>query len=109
MAVFGDFTGGELKVWPDDTRQLTPDRLPDHQATSIDVRHKLLLFDGTKAHQALPAQGTRFSVLWYTTAGWKRMTREAHTTLQRLRFVPPQDQDHYTAAVIQRAIRCHRG
>eukprot|EP00975_Prorocentrum_lima_P012434 2636177-Prorocentrum_lima.AAC.1 len=63
MAVFGNFQGGELKVWPDDTRQCTPDRLPSHQTTTLNVRDQLLLFDGTKAHQALPAQGKRFSVL----------------------------------------------
>eukprot|EP00975_Prorocentrum_lima_P033912 7123410-Prorocentrum_lima.AAC.1 len=82
MAVFGDFVGGELKVWPDDTKQHTPDRLTSQQTTTIDVRHRLLLFDGTKAHQALPAQGARFSVLWYTTAGWRSMTQKAHAQLQ---------------------------
>eukprot|EP00975_Prorocentrum_lima_P039415 8282904-Prorocentrum_lima.AAC.1 len=63
MAVFGNFTGGELKVWPNDTKQCKPDRLPTHPTTTLSVRDKLLLFDGTKAHQALPAQGKRFSIL----------------------------------------------
>eukprot|EP00975_Prorocentrum_lima_P037871 7967821-Prorocentrum_lima.AAC.1 len=62
MAVFGDFEGGALKVWPDDTKQHIPDQLPSHNATIVDVRNHLLLFDGTKAHQALPAHGTRFSI-----------------------------------------------
>eukprot|EP00975_Prorocentrum_lima_P010523 2235871-Prorocentrum_lima.AAC.1 len=77
MAAFGDFEGGALKVWPHDTKQHTPDRVPSQNTTTIDVRNHLVLFDGTKAHQALPAHGTRFSVLWYTIAGWRSMTRKA--------------------------------
>eukprot|EP00975_Prorocentrum_lima_P020672 4350358-Prorocentrum_lima.AAC.1 len=54
MAVFGNFTGGELRVWPKDTKELQAHQLLASQAVDIDVRGQLILFDGTKAHQALP-------------------------------------------------------
>eukprot|EP00975_Prorocentrum_lima_P063103 12889480-Prorocentrum_lima.AAC.1 len=59
MAVFGSVTGGELRVWPKDTKELRAPQLPASQAVDIDVRGQLILFDGTKARQALPAEGTR--------------------------------------------------
>eukprot|EP00975_Prorocentrum_lima_P042231 8874169-Prorocentrum_lima.AAC.1 len=63
MAVFGEYTGGELKVWPNDSGRGQPgDLIPEH-ATTIDTHDVVLLFDGSKAHQALPADGKRFSVL----------------------------------------------
>eukprot|EP00975_Prorocentrum_lima_P034369 7225957-Prorocentrum_lima.AAC.1 len=63
MAVFGDYTGGELKVWPTDSGRGLPSDLSPHDATTIDTHDVVLLFDGSKAHQALPAVGRRFSVL----------------------------------------------
>eukprot|EP00975_Prorocentrum_lima_P012324 2611843-Prorocentrum_lima.AAC.1 len=74
MAVFGDYTGGELKVWPRDNRCQRPRDLSAQDANTVDTHDVLLLFDGSKAHQALPADGRRFSVLWYTTGKWDPMT-----------------------------------
>eukprot|EP00975_Prorocentrum_lima_P023369 4914505-Prorocentrum_lima.AAC.1 len=70
MAVFGDYEGGKLRVWPTDTRRGPASALSPQDAITIDTHHTLLLFDGSKAHQALPATGKRHSVLWYTPAKW---------------------------------------
>eukprot|EP00975_Prorocentrum_lima_P042246 8877086-Prorocentrum_lima.AAC.1 len=37
MAVFGDYTGGELKVWPRDAGNRMPGALSPHRATTIDT------------------------------------------------------------------------
>eukprot|EP00975_Prorocentrum_lima_P068271 12919741-Prorocentrum_lima.AAC.1 len=63
MAVFGDYEGGELRVWPTDTRKGAAAALSVQEATTIDTHQALLLFDGSEAHQALPATGKRHSVL----------------------------------------------
>eukprot|EP00975_Prorocentrum_lima_P000024 7545-Prorocentrum_lima.AAC.1 len=63
MAVFGNCTGGELKVWLADSGRGPPSDLSPQDATTIDTHDVVLLFDGSKAHQALPAVGRRFSVL----------------------------------------------
>eukprot|EP00975_Prorocentrum_lima_P063841 12893956-Prorocentrum_lima.AAC.1 len=58
------------------------------QAHDIEVHGHFLLFYGTstKAHQALPAKGARYSVLWYTPLGWRSMTAHARARLPELLF-----------------------
>eukprot|EP00975_Prorocentrum_lima_P030917 6489597-Prorocentrum_lima.AAC.1 len=101
MAVFGSYTGGELKVWPRDSgRGSLGDIRPEH-ATTIDTHGALLLFDGSKAHQALPATGKRFSVLWYTTARWEPLHDEARQELCDLGFAPPNARDERATRDLQ--------
>eukprot|EP00975_Prorocentrum_lima_P048792 10208134-Prorocentrum_lima.AAC.1 len=52
-----------LRVWPRDTRKERATALNLAHAQEVDTHGKPLLFDGSKAHQALLAHGDRYSVL----------------------------------------------
>jgi len=67
IAGFGEFTGGLLNYWPEDDKAKAPlDALREEDKVTIDLRKKLLMFDGTRGHVVDGFQGERFTVVFFS-------------------------------------------
>lgn len=79
VKAFGDFEGGLLRYWPDDTKG-TLELLQEEASTVLDIHKKPELIDGNRAHMVEPYTGDeRFSLVFFTTHAYER--------------TPPEDQD----------------
>eukprot|EP00421_Protoceratium_reticulatum_P005672 CAMPEP_0168365690 /NCGR_PEP_ID=MMETSP0228-20121227/4847_1 /TAXON_ID=133427 /ORGANISM="Protoceratium reticulatum, Strain CCCM 535 (=CCMP 1889)" /LENGTH=448 /DNA_ID=CAMNT_0008378477 /DNA_START=9 /DNA_END=1355 /DNA_ORIENTATION=+ len=94
LAGFGDYTGGELRYWPDDPGSKAGANLDDFQvkdAITVDLKKELLLFDGRRAHEVLAFKGERYSLVWFSCARYWDAGSEALKKLTDLGFVIPTE------------------
>jgi len=71
----GTFTGGHLRYWPQDPG---PKTMPDVEGLELsdsvvlDTKRRSLCVDSTKAHEVLPFEGKRYSLVYFTIPGYER-------------------------------------
>jgi len=95
IKAFGDFTGGRLKYWPEDDRQVDKlERLKDSQAVDIDLKKNLALFSGNCAHAVEAFQGERYSIVYFTVGCYALAPPECKGALEDLGMrVPSPNED----------------
>jgi len=78
IAGFGEFTGGLLNYWPEDDKAKAPlDALRQEDRVTIDLRKKLLMFDGTRGHVVDGFEGERFTVVFFSISkSWRASQRD---------------------------------
>ena len=79
----GDFVGGEVLFWRDDTRSTGVEGLRIEDATTLDVRD-WQIFDGTKAHETLQFSGKRVSAVFYVSCSLDQASAETVEELEWL-------------------------
>mmetsp|Transcript_30738 Transcript_30738/g.60422 ORF Transcript_30738/g.60422 Transcript_30738/m.60422 type:complete len:571 (+) Transcript_30738:51-1763(+) len=71
----GTYTGGHLRYWPQDPG---PKTMPDvlglelNDAVLLDTKRRSICLDSTKAHEVLPFEGKRYSLVYFTIPGYER-------------------------------------
>mmetsp|Transcript_20218 Transcript_20218/g.56923 ORF Transcript_20218/g.56923 Transcript_20218/m.56923 type:complete len:502 (+) Transcript_20218:77-1582(+) len=65
IKAFGEFSGGTLNYWPEDTGGGLQG-LPKSGKTSFDLTRGLALFNGNCAHSVEPFNGSRYSIVYFT-------------------------------------------
>jgi len=91
LAAFGEFTGGELRYWPDDSKSLKVEKLAVKDRMTIDISKELLLFDGKRCHEVAPFKGERYSLVWFTCARYWEAGAPALRKLASLGFNVPSE------------------
>ena len=81
IKALGEFTGGRLWVWPNDSGTGPVQDLPWSEAVLHDPR-EWVDFNGLQAHETENFEGTRYSLVFYTSSGIKNANQQ---TLQILR------------------------
>jgi len=71
IKAFGDFSGGNLHYWPEDSGGELK-QLPQKERVSFDLKRQLALFNGNCAHEVTPFRGSRYSIV-YSQSGAMQM------------------------------------
>mmetsp|Transcript_26688 Transcript_26688/g.53382 ORF Transcript_26688/g.53382 Transcript_26688/m.53382 type:complete len:496 (+) Transcript_26688:44-1531(+) len=97
IKAFGDFTGGRLKYWPEDDRQVDKlDKLKESQAVEIDLKNNLALFSGNCAHAVGNFTGERYSIVYFTVGCYALAPKECKDALQAMGMqVPSPNEDPF--------------
>mmetsp|Transcript_25583 Transcript_25583/g.59418 ORF Transcript_25583/g.59418 Transcript_25583/m.59418 type:complete len:282 (+) Transcript_25583:125-970(+) len=89
IQAFGNFTGGELSVWPEDDKSSGLSALPAKAKQTIDIRKNLVLFNGNTAHEVNAFTGQRFSVVYFCCGCHASTPQHVVDQLRHLGFHPP--------------------
>lgn len=65
IKAFGDFSGGALSYWPEDSGGDLK-KVPRSKKVSFDLGKGLALFNGNCAHAVEPFSGSRYSIVYFT-------------------------------------------
>eukprot|EP00928_Gymnodinium_smaydae_P046569 TRINITY_DN31025_c0_g1_i1.p1 TRINITY_DN31025_c0_g1~~TRINITY_DN31025_c0_g1_i1.p1 ORF type:complete len:546 (-),score=161.89 TRINITY_DN31025_c0_g1_i1:110-1672(-) len=99
IRAFGDFKGGELNYWPEDSGAPTPlEKSGCTKATrqQFDLSKQLALFNGNCAHSVEEFQGERYSIVWFTLGCHEGIIEEDRAKLKQLGIpCPAADEDPY--------------
>ena len=68
MKTLGDFIGGGLWYWPADDDKVSLDSLQTEHALCF-VPNSWMRFDGRRAHETMPFEGSRVSLVSFTVLG----------------------------------------
>eukprot|EP00746_Dinoflagellata_sp_MGD_P162216 gnl/MRDRNA2_/MRDRNA2_89670_c0_seq1.p1 gnl/MRDRNA2_/MRDRNA2_89670_c0~~gnl/MRDRNA2_/MRDRNA2_89670_c0_seq1.p1 ORF type:complete len:674 (+),score=156.91 gnl/MRDRNA2_/MRDRNA2_89670_c0_seq1:198-2024(+) len=92
---FGNYTGGELAVFPEDDRGRSDlFKLPEKDRMSVSIKQNIVMFNGNSAHEVDSFQGMRFSVVYFTAGCHAKACEEDKDQLLRLGFpYPAPDED----------------
>jgi len=93
IKAFGDFTGGELSVFPNDDKSRQLENLPEDDRVACDIKKNLCLFNGNSAHQVADFEGRRFSIVYFTASCYAKTKPEDIKQLRELGFRFPHDVD----------------
>ena len=72
----GDCKGGELQYWAEDDRSDSLAVLESRAPMVISLKDKGVVFDGRRGHAVMPFEGTRYSLVFFTTGNYWTMTNE---------------------------------
>eukprot|EP00747_Dinoflagellata_sp_TGD_P132615 gnl/TRDRNA2_/TRDRNA2_175095_c0_seq19.p2 gnl/TRDRNA2_/TRDRNA2_175095_c0~~gnl/TRDRNA2_/TRDRNA2_175095_c0_seq19.p2 ORF type:complete len:340 (-),score=55.59 gnl/TRDRNA2_/TRDRNA2_175095_c0_seq19:81-1100(-) len=84
VRALGNFTGGRLRVWPNDPGSgMMPDvtSLDTSESQLMDVQRECCIVDSTKAHEVEEFRGQRYSLVFFTVSGRHHVTEEQRATL----------------------------
>lgn len=90
IKAFGDFSGGQLRYWPEDNKQGPPDRLSANDGVGVDLRKNLLLFDGNRAHEVTDFRGERFTLVFFCVGKSWKATQEHRRILKDCGITVPE-------------------
>jgi len=97
IKAFGEFTGGELNYWADDSGAGDLGELNKTDAIRFDLARELALFNGNCAHSVEPFTGSRYSLVYFTVGCHALATEEDLGKLHQLGIpAPVPDADPYT-------------
>jgi len=96
IRAFGEFTGGELKYWPNDSKVQGGTVVPVEDLNAKDcvqnnIQRQSFVFDGNKAHEVTAFEGNRFSVVYFTCSGYAKFADKHVNLLKSLGFPWPTD------------------
>jgi hypothetical protein len=92
IRAFGKFAGGKLRYWLKDNRKVSKfklDTLKEKDCVKHDLSKKTVVFDGNKAHEVEPFTGERYSVVFFTSGGWKKASGDCVKKLKQVGFAFP--------------------
>ena len=90
IKAFGEFTGGELSVWPEDDKSGSLKTLPEKKKITLDISKNLALFNGNTAHEVADFEGSRYSVVYFTAGCHAKMPDDVRQQLKDLDFMLPK-------------------
>lgn len=88
----GSFTGGGLRLWPEDTKEARPHNLPLEESIVVPLeggKSRPVLFDGNKAHEVQPFVGERITVMAYTVKQYQKAREQDVAQLKELGYPVP--------------------
>lgn len=101
----GDFTGGGLRLWLGDGDKVKLHDLSVDDSTVVpldELKYTACLFDGNKAHEVLPFEGDRFSIMAYTVRGFLDATDSDRHGLEAMSYNFPT---HETLCRLRRTMK----
>merc|ERR1711920_832755 len=92
IKAIGKFSVGQLDYFPKDTK--APNRcevtaLDANQSVCFDVSKKFVLFNGNNAHGVRKFKGNRYSLVFFTTAKFRKIKKKEVDILKKLGFKIP--------------------
>eukprot|EP00411_Alexandrium_monilatum_P001457 CAMPEP_0175195056 /NCGR_PEP_ID=MMETSP0093-20121207/6805_1 /TAXON_ID=311494 /ORGANISM="Alexandrium monilatum, Strain CCMP3105" /LENGTH=441 /DNA_ID=CAMNT_0016487987 /DNA_START=108 /DNA_END=1430 /DNA_ORIENTATION=- len=95
IRAFGDFSGGALNYWPEDTGS-DISSLPKGKKVSFDLGKGLALFNGNCAHSVEAFEGSRYSIVYFTLSCHASVRPEDRAKMRQLGVpLPAADADPY--------------
>ena len=94
LLALGSFTGGALRVWPEDSGATDVGKLKVADAKVVELEHQKgepYLFDGNCAHEVLPFEGERFTVMAFCLKGYEAATSHEVEKLKQMGYPFPTD------------------
>lgn len=94
LLALGPFTGGALRVWLGDSGATDVDKLKVADAKVVELEHQKCvpyLFDGNCAHEVLPFEGERFTVMAFCLKGYEAATPHEVEKLKQMGYPFPTD------------------
>ena len=94
LLAIGAFTGGALRLWPGDSGETDVGKLKVADAKVVELEHQKgepYLFDGNCAHEVLPFEGERFSVMAFSLKGYEAAAVHEVEKLKQMGYPFPTD------------------
>jgi len=91
IRAFGKFKGGRLCYWPNDNVKPKPkvDVLKKEDCVKYDLSKNTIAFNGNNAHEVEPFTGERYSVVFFTSGGYKKASAATTRELKKVGFPWP--------------------
>ena len=86
---FGRFAGGQLIYWGQDDGTMDVTTADATRAQFFDTRREMVLFDPSRCHRVETFDGERYFLMYFTTAGYEKLTNEKRKTLVSIGSVWP--------------------
>ena len=87
----GQFTGGQLLYWERDDRSMDVQNADVASAISFDTRREMVLFDGNRCHAVTPFDGERYSLVFFTSPDYGKMSAANMNTLVGIGSIWPSE------------------
>jgi len=93
VKAFGEFEdGGKLRYWKDDDTATGIEILEGVDPVELDVRSKARLIDGKRSHEVSSFTGERFSLVYFTSEGYDKVTDDVKEQLVSVGFPFPDSE-----------------
>lgn len=76
MRAVGNFSGGTVRHWPQESGVGEVARLQDSEAVLLNMHGRSVVLDTTLAHEDEPFEGTRYSLTYYSVSAFDRASTE---------------------------------
>lgn len=110
----GNFSGGGLRVWPDDCKVGDVELLHKQPSTTLNLHNKALVFDGNCGHEVEPFRGERFSLVFFTARNYRRASSTVRDALEKVGHTWPSSDSlqrlrQYTPKRLSRSLGAKAG
>lgn len=98
IKAFGNFTGGELNVFPEDDRESCKqlEKLPLKDRATVNLQTHMAMWNGNSAHEVNDFEGNRFSVVYFTVGCHAKASEKDKAKLCEYGFpYPAADEDPF--------------
>ena len=92
ITVIGNYTGGNLLYWEDDDNKMSLDEVSTHEPQVVDLKDQVFLMNGKCAHAVEAFEGTRYSIVLYTSSKYQKLNEEAVEVLKQKGYKWPDEE-----------------
>ena len=89
----GNYTGGNLLYWEDDDHKMSLDEVAKHEPRIVDLKDKAFLMNGQCAHAVEAFEGTRYSIILYSSSKHSKLNDKSKIALMQKGYVWPKDNE----------------
>ena len=107
VKAIGSFVGGELVYWKDDPRKIHVQKVRHADAVVCNVSNEFVPINGKSAHEVMPFQGSRYSIVFFTVEGYKGTPENVQQLLVKAGI--PWPSDHLLADMLHMVGHYHSG
>ena len=76
ITAIGNYNGGNLLYWEDDDHKMSLDEVSKHEPHVVDLKDQVFLMNGQCAHAVEAFEGTRYSIILYTSSKYQKLSGE---------------------------------
>mmetsp|Transcript_18881 Transcript_18881/g.29789 ORF Transcript_18881/g.29789 Transcript_18881/m.29789 type:complete len:684 (-) Transcript_18881:55-2106(-) len=89
LKALGQHKGGELLYFYQDPLKKKPKELDENTAVLLKPAEDFVCFNGKFTHEAREYSGQRYSIVFWTIAGWRSVSKEETALLEKIGFKWP--------------------
>ena len=90
ITAIGNYIGGNLLYWEDDNRTMTLEEVSTHEPQVNNLQDQAFLMNGQCAHAVEAFEGTRYSIILFTSSTYQNLDEDYVDILKRKGYNWPE-------------------